>query len=85
MLLLKWQLLAFGNPVPVAPSCCHRDSRAGQAGGGKASVQGVTSSYRTLSNPRRKGPIPISHLDCWRPRRDLNPWYRRESRPRVRN
>ena len=34
-----------------------------------------------LSNPFKpsaKGSIPISHLDCWRPRRDLNPCYRGE-------
>ena len=61
------------------------DSSAEQAGGGKTGVQRVMFSYRTLSNPRRKGPIPINHLFCWRPRRDLNPCYRRESRPRVRN
>ena len=29
--------------------------------------------------PRRKMGFPISLLDCWRPRRDLNPCYRRES------
>jgi len=61
------------------------DSRAEQAGRGKAGVRRVSFFYRTLSNPRRKGPIPINHLFYWRPRRDLNPCYRRESRPRVRN
>jgi hypothetical protein len=25
-----------------------------------------------------KGPIPVNLLECWRPRRDLNPCYRRE-------
>jgi hypothetical protein len=49
-----------------------------QAGRGKTSVRRVSLSYRTLSNPRRKRPIPINHLFCWRPRRDLNPCYRRE-------
>ena len=39
----------------------------------------MTFSYRTLSNPRGKGPIPASLLECWRPRRDLNLCYRRES------
>ena len=39
--------------------------------------RGVSFSYRTLSNPRRKGWIPITTVFCWRPRRDLNPCYRR--------
>ena len=34
--------------------------------------------YRTLLNPRAKGSIPINSLECWRPRRDSNPRYRRE-------
>ena len=42
-------------------------------------------SYRTLSNPRRKSPIPTSSLFCWRARRDLNPCYRRESGMAKRN
>jgi hypothetical protein len=45
----------------------------------------VGSPFPTLSNPRRKGPISTSLLDCWRPRRDLNPCYRRESGMAKRN
>jgi hypothetical protein len=41
--------------------------------GGRTRVERVTLSYRTLSNPRRKGPISTSHLFCWRPRRDFEP------------
>ena len=61
-----------------ANKACQNESHADQAGRGKAGVWRVTFSYRTLSNPRRRGPIPINHLFCWRPRRDLNPCYRRE-------
>ena len=32
----------------------------------------------TQTDPDSKGPIFVSLLDCWRPRRDLNPCYRRE-------
>ncbi len=39
----------------------------------------------TLLNPRPKCQFSEGSLFCWRPRRDLNPCYRRESRPRVRN
>ena len=35
-------------------------------------------AYWSLSVPREKGPKPISLLESWRPRRDLNPCYRRE-------
>jgi hypothetical protein len=51
-----------------ANQACQNDSRAGQVGGGRTSVSGVTFSYRTLSNPRRKGPIRISLFNCWRPK-----------------
>jgi integrase len=62
-----------------ANKACQNDPRAQQQGRGKAGVRRPASEfYRTLSNPRRKGPIPINHLFCWRPRRDLNPCYRRE-------
>jgi len=33
----------------------------------------------------RSGRSPQALEKIWRPRRDLNPCYRRESRPRVRN
>jgi hypothetical protein len=49
-----------------------------RSGGRRERIRGVSFSYRTLSNPRRKGLIPINLLFCWRPRRDLNPCYRRE-------
>jgi hypothetical protein len=42
-------------------------------------------SYWTLLNPRPRCRFSVRSLFCWRPRRDLNPCYRRESRPRVRN
>jgi hypothetical protein len=48
-----------------ANKACQKDSLAEQAGGRKAPVQRVIFSYGTVSNPRRKGPIPTSHLDCW--------------------
>ena len=32
----------------------------------------------TLTDPDSKPGIRVSSLDCWRPRRDLNPCYRRE-------
>ena len=35
--------------------------------------------------PRRKRGFPASLLFCWRPRRDLNPCYRRESGMAKRN
>jgi len=35
-------------------------------------------SYWTLLNPRPECQFSVSSLFCWRPRRDLNPCYRRE-------
>jgi len=35
-------------------------------------------SYWTLLNPRPRCQFSVSSLFCWRPRRDLNPCYRRE-------
>jgi hypothetical protein len=34
----------------------------------------------TQMDPDSKRPVLVSSLDCWRPRRDLNPCYRRESK-----
>ena len=65
-------------------ACCtdevgENDSAAEiRTGGEETHFLGVTFCYRTLSNPRRNGPTPINLLFCWRPRRDLNPCYRRE-------
>src|SRR5258708_13205535 len=33
----------------------------------------------TQTDPDSKGPVFVSLLDCWRPRRDLNPCYRPET------
>ena len=54
-----------------------QDDSAGQ-GSQKGGLSGPVLPYRTLSNPRPKGSISITSLECWRPRRDLNPCYRRE-------
>jgi len=38
-----------------------------------------------FSKPADKEPVRGSPLFCWRPRRDLNPYYRRESGMAERN
>ena len=40
---------------------------------------------RNSRDPSTVCELPTGRKSCWRPRRDLNPCYRRESRPRVRN
>ena len=67
----------YSDEACSANQACQNDSLVEQTAG-RARARRVSFSYRTLSNPRRKGSIPISSLFCWRPRRDLNPCYRRE-------
>ena len=38
----------------------------------------TTPSYWTLSDVDKRRLLKLSLLFCWRPRRDLNPCYRRE-------
>ena len=60
-----------------------RSSKTGQADhGGRFRTKGDHAdspiAYWTQTDPDWKGSILVSSLDCWRPRRDLNPCYRRE-------
>jgi len=59
--------LAQGKVVAML-RCCGRGKRRGD----KTCVSPLC--------PRRKARFPTSLLFCWRPRRDLNPCYRRERR-----
>ena len=73
------------------------DHRCLYAGGEPTKAQGPTQvgedgSWKkplptnwTKLDPEERRRFRGSSLFCWRPRRDLNPCYRRESRPRVRN
>src|SRR5271166_267607 len=49
-------------------------ARTGKSG----HVLRANCSYWTFLNPRHKRQFSLSTLVCWRPRRDLNPCYRRE-------
>ena len=70
----------------------HTSGNAGEAGrssksceadhGGRSRIEITRAihpiAYWTQTDPDSKGPNPVNHLECWRPRRDLNPCYRRE-------
>jgi hypothetical protein len=61
--------------------------RAAQQTGGVGPV-GETRTRRPkdgLTTPRAKGGLQLSRLFYWRPRRDLNPCYRRERTVSTRN
>ena len=60
---------------------------AGESGGDAAGhrEEDELKVIVSLCVPAEKRGFLASSLVCWRPRRDLNPCYRRESRPRVRN
>ena len=60
--------------------CPSQDCKADHGGGLRIKFDHADSPITdwTLMDPDSKGPVLVSSLDCWRPRRDLNPCYRRE-------
>jgi hypothetical protein len=56
----------------------NREADFGRRSRSKARYTNTPITTWTLMDPDSKGPMFVSLLDSWRPRRDLNPCYRRE-------
>src|SRR5258708_19490703 len=69
---------ASGHASETRTSCQNREADFDGRSRSKARHADNPIPYWTLTDPDSKRGVRISSLESWRPRRDLNPCYRRE-------